>query len=329
MRIEDRHIGLATLILLAGAIAWVSGMMVHKNQQAMRSVTVFFDEMGSLQPEDPVTSRGYPIGKVGTVVWRDGKAVVELLLDEPMILRSKTLIRNENFSLMGQRRIEIVPTKEGSIVGSDYVFRGQFEAGIAEAMHLVAEVRNQVIAVRDLVFLLTQGDSTHPSVSQHTEAILHQSETMLQEVERIANALQPWVHGTLHQVNQMTSDINTATLTTDTLVQKVSLAGKEGISDAHKLLGSLQQQMHSVDQALTDLQAQPVTQALLNDRKLMDDLQAMTQGMRAALELFDSTGNLAITDLQGNPRPLLTLSNINLVGATARQKALEKQQEKP
>jgi hypothetical protein len=148
---------------------------------------------------------------------------------------------------------------------------------------------------------------------------------MLQEVERIANALQPWVHGTLHQVNQMTSDINTATLTTDTLVQKVSLAGKEGISDAHKLLGNIQKQMRSVDQALTDLQAQPVTQALVNDRKLIDELQSMTEGMRTALNLFDSTGNLAITDLQGNPRPLLTFSNINLLGATARQKTLEKQ----
>lgn len=324
MRIADRHLGLFSVFLLLGLIILIAVLMVRKNQDASQHVTVFFDDMGSLQPEDPVTSRGYPIGKVGSVIWRDGKAVVELFLDEPMILRSNTKIRNENYSLMGQRRIEIVPTREGTIVGSDYVFKGEFEPGIAEAMHLMEQVRIQVIGVRDLIFLLSQGDSTQPSVQKFTEDMLTQTESLLLQVETIAQSTGPWIKGALNEANQLTSQVQNITVQTDTAVQKITLQGNQFVEYAQKTLLDAQQKTQSLASVLHQFENNSAMQAILADRELIDKLQGYTSSVRTALNMFDADGNLIITDLNGNRRALMSLSNVNYFGATAREKARKK-----
>ena len=81
MKLSNRQLGALTVLAIVGAGLWVAGQMAWKSRQATNKVIVLFPDMGSLQPQDPVTSRGFPVGTVGSVVWMDGMARVELLLD--------------------------------------------------------------------------------------------------------------------------------------------------------------------------------------------------------------------------------------------------------
>jgi len=321
MRFNDKQIGLLTLVVLFVVGSWVALIMVQKNRAAKTHITVIFDELGSLQPEDPVTSRGYVVGKVGTVAWIDTKARVDLLLTEPMIIREGAVIRNENFSLMGQRRVEITPSAKGTIIDSDYIFEGVFEPGIAEAMHLMIKVQEQVIAVRSIVFMLHDGDANHPSIPQATKAVLDRSEQTLNELDRILQKANPQINGTLAQVNSLTSQAVKITQQTDTTLRLVEKQGHASIQSADQLLADMQKSLVTLIAFLDHLESQPFTQQLLDRKDLIIQVNDLIATLKSALALFDAKGGLKITDENGKPRPLTTFHNVNLIHKTAREKA--------
>lgn len=319
MRLSNRQLGAFFVLILLGAGLWVAGQMVWKSRQATNRVLVLFADMGSLQPQDPVTSRGFPIGHVGTVAWMDGMARVELFLDEPMLLREGTEIRNENYSLMGQRRIEILPNHKGSIVSPDHVFEGSFESGIAEAMHLMAKVRDQVIAVRDLVFLLREGDSSMPSVPQVTEKVISQSEFALAQLERTMNIARPALAKTLKQVDQMGAQAIDLSRQADTTMKLIHTQGRLTVAEARAILASVEHSLQGLILFLDDLEAKPIAQQLLHKQEVIAKASSLVESLQGILKLFDKNG-LVILDENGKPRGLMDISNVNLFGKTARQK---------
>jgi len=321
MRISDRNLGILTIAVIVAVGAWVTLMMVIKNQQATTRLTALFTELGSLQPEDPVTSRGFPVGKVGNVYWQDGHAVVELLLDEPMILREGTVVRNENYSLMGQRRVEILSPLKGSILAPNHIYEGDFEPGIAEAMHLMEQVRLQVISVRDIVFLLRDGNKNTPSIPQATETILSQSELTLNELERILKVAKPKIHSTLIQANELTGQAIRITAQTDSTLRTVESEGHAAIVQAHQILQNASDASLKLSNLLDRVQSEPITQQLLYKKELITQLNEFVTTMQAAMQIFDENGNLKITDENGKPRGIAGLTNLNVFGKTARQKA--------
>jgi ABC-type transporter Mla subunit MlaD len=321
MSLSDRQLGLLTLLVLLGAGLWVSAMMVIKNQQATTRIIAIFDELGSLQPEDPVTSRGFLIGKVGQVSWIDRKAQVEILFDKPMILKQGTTIRNENFSLMGQRRIEININRDGETIDPDHLFDGEFEPGIAEAMHVISQVRNQVIAVRDLVFLLRDGDSTTPSIPGTVEKTLRQSDALLSQLERTLQIAKPKIANTLDDVDYLSNKTIQVSQQTDSALETLASQGTLTIAEAQKLILRVESSVDKLTLFLDKLESQPFSKELLEKKELIEKLSEFVSTLQGVLALFNSKGGLEIIDEQGNPRGLVSLKNINLLGSTAREKA--------
>lgn len=320
MRLSNRQLGALTVLAIVSAGLWVAGQMVWKSRQATNRVTVLFPDMGSLQPQDPVTSRGFPVGTVGSVAWIDGMAKVELHLDEPMLLREGTEIRNENYSLMGQRRIEILPKHDGPIVSPDYVFEGTFESGIAEAMHLMAKVKEQVISIRDLVFLLGKGDSATPSIPQITEMALVQSETVISLLERTMKVARPALLQGLAQTEQMGYQAIDLTKQADTTIRLVHTKGTMTIAETKAMLARVQSTLQDLILFLEEFEAKPIAQQLLQKQEVIAKAASLVESLQSVLKLFDKNG-LVILDENGKPRGLSDISNINLLGKTARQKA--------
>jgi ABC-type transporter Mla subunit MlaD len=327
MRLSDRQLGLLTLLILFGVGLWVATLMVVKSNQATNRILSIFNELGSLQPEDPVTSRGYLIGKVGQVSWVDRKALVEILLDQPMVFREGTTLRNENYSLMGQRRIEITVSHKGRTIDPEYIFQGEFEPGIAEAMHVISQVREQVISVRDLVFLLRDGDSTTNSVPRTVELMLSKSETLVNQLERTLNVARPKIASTLSDVESLSNKTIQVSAETDTILRSINSQGRITIEQARNLTRSVEKSIDLLTVFLDHLESQPFSQELLEKKEIILQLTGFIQTLQDVLQIFNAKGGLVILDEKGNPRGITSLKNVNLIGNTAREKARIRLQE--
>ena len=67
MKISDRTLGYISLVALIGLFAFIAYCMWDAHHEAKTIIQVDFDDLGSLQPEDQVTIRGYTVGTIGTL----------------------------------------------------------------------------------------------------------------------------------------------------------------------------------------------------------------------------------------------------------------------
>jgi|GEM_PF-430506 len=314
MKVTDRQLGLLTILVLLGAGLLVALLMYQKGLKATTRIHVVFDELGSLQPEDPVTSRGYPMGTVGAVKFIHNKAFLELVLDEPIFLREGTIIRNENFSLMGQRRVEIIQSQKGKIVSPDYVFQGEFEPGIAEAMHLISQVRLQVIAVRDLVFVLSFGDKNSQSIPALTEKMLAQSDQVITQLETTVNKAAPKIASGLSQIDKLTAQSVKLVQQTDSVLTEGTLAGEDGIRKSNELLLEVQKALVDINAFLEQFQSQPIVTDLLYKQEMLTKVNALVVTLQDIMKLFDKEGGMMIKDDKGQQRAIMGLRNVHMFG---------------
>lgn len=319
MRISDKNLGYLVLIALLMTLSMVSFLMWNKQRSARDSVWIRFQELGSLQPEDPVTIRGFRVGKITSIRWDSAGALVKISLEAPRIFRTGTVFRNENFSLMGQRRLAIDPSRAGDITPPDYIFQGEFEPGIAEAMHLMDQVKDQVLLVRDIALLLQDGDSTQPSLPQVIESLLHHGESIIQKLDTTLHTARPVVQRTLGQVQSLSQQTIQVTQQADTTIQNLHTSLTLNINEAKQLLQNLHHTLAFLDQALTELEQHPLTHDLLYKRDFIDQIEALTQTLQQAIHKIDRQG-IVLLDENGNRKSMVKLRNINLFGKTAREK---------
>ncbi|HSQ43089.1 MAG TPA: MlaD family protein [Fibrobacteraceae bacterium] len=321
MRLTDRQIGLLTVLLFVALGIWITGMMIKKSQETTHRIWVEFSELGSLQPEDPVTSMGFQVGKIGTVTWLGRRARVELLMDQPMVIHEGTIFRDENFSLMGQRRVEILPNYHGAILPTDHVFQGVFEPGIAEVLHNVVEVRRQVMAIQDVVLLLCRGDSANPSLPHLLGTSLDRSEQLISQLERTLAVAQPRLVGSLDQIGALTDQTVRVTQQADSILQIKTQEGNEKIAQVSQLVGKMQSSVDRVALFLQDIQSKSIYAEMLQKRELIDQLQKYLETLQTSLTALRGNGGFNIVDEHGKTRGLIGISNLNLFGKTARERA--------
>ena len=69
MKLSDRALGYISFIVFACIFGGISFGMWAAHQNVRQTAIVDFNELGSLQPEDPVVLRGYRVGTIGSVTW--------------------------------------------------------------------------------------------------------------------------------------------------------------------------------------------------------------------------------------------------------------------
>lgn len=319
IKISDKTIGYISFAFIIATITLVAIGMWKAHHATRYTATIDFQELGSLQPEDLATLRGYEVGVVREIHWLGDRARVTVHFNEPLRLREGTIFKNVNYALMGQRRLEIIASKTGKDLPEDYIHQGIFEPGIAEALRLIEDVVKQVEALQSMVVLVAQGDSTHPSFSSVFEGYVSKLEGLLQQTESLSKMLPEKLDNVFAVVDTTTKSINTITEQTNHAVNTIDSVAKEKIKTAKYALVKISDETKNANSLIDSFENSPIGELLEND-SLIQKTNALIQSTQNLIKAFNTKG-LDIRDENGNKVSLIRWENINLIGKTAREKA--------
>ncbi|MDR1760119.1 MAG: MlaD family protein [Fibrobacter sp.] len=319
-KLSDRTIGYISFIAIIVILGAVSFGMWKAHRKSVTTIFIAFDELGSLQPEDPVTIRGYQVGQVGNVTWTGQKALLEVQFYEPRVIREGSRFYNKNFALMGQRNLEIIPSDTGKIPAPGYIFEGYFEPGVTEALRFIDDLVQQVETIREVVLLLCEGDSTHPSFPK----VFNEK---ISEIEGIFNTLETFIVKSKIPINALIEELgNTSILVNeiadiaDTSVFGLTQSALEKIKQGNEVLASFSAKITTGAQLIDDIEKNPAIRDILETDQAIRKLDSLTTQINAFLQNLNADG-LNIRDENGKKIKLVRWKGINIIGETAREKA--------
>ena len=326
MKLSDRALGYISLLVFACIFGGIAFGMWKAHQNVHQTAIVDFNELGSLQPEDPVVVHGYRIGTIGSVTWLKDRSRVKIHFNEPLTLRAGTQFNNVNYALMGQRRLEIVPSKTGEIMPENHVFQGHFEPGIAETLRLIENVNKQLEAVQKTILLLSQGDASHRSAQEIYEDAMHSIEDIFAHTEKTVGSLSPKLNKLFKQMNSSTKALSKTALQADTAIKTVAAAANEKISLVDSVIFSLKENAQKTNDIITNIEKGIDNETLLQSKELIENINGFISGLNKAIMAID-TKDLGFKDENGNPIHLISWKNMNIVGDNARDKARKRLEE--
>ncbi len=323
MKLSDRTIGYLTLLTLLLIFAGVAIGMYDAHHEEAKCIYVEFDELGTLQPEDVVVVKGYTVGVVGDITWLGDRARVQIKFTEPIIIREGTQIYDVNYALMGQRRLEIFPSKTGKVLPDDYVHTGIFEPGIAEALRLIEGVNEQLAMVRDMVHTLTEGDSSHASIQKIFEDVLQTVEVTMQNTEKMVASLQPTVNKIFNNVDSTTKVLMDVTNQADTTIKTATKVINEKLAQTEDALKTVSVNVQKANDLIASIEGNPNIDKLLNSTEVIEKTNEMVTKFSELVQAINTKG-LTVYDSTGKPVKLIHFRNMNIIGKTAREKAAER-----
>lgn len=326
MKISDRALGYISLVALICVFAVIAYSMWEAHHEATSIIEVDFDELGTLQPEDQVVVRGYTVGTIGTVRWLGDRARVQIKFDQPMIIREGTQFNNINYALMGQRRLEIVPSKTGKVLPEDYIHQGHFEPGIAEMLRHIENVNSQIEAIREMVHLVIEGDSSHASAEQLLNNIMTSIEGTLESAETNIEKLRPALNQVFAQVKATSEGLVVVTHEADSTAKAISEAVNGKIAMADSALRVLSEGAKRTNDVIDSIESNPLYAKILQTTETIDKVNELVVKINELVKAIDTKG-LKVLDDNGKPVELFTWKNINLIGDNARDKARARAQE--
>jgi hypothetical protein len=324
MKLSDKSIGylsFTSIILIIGGV--VFGMW-QAHRETSNTAIVDFPELGSLQPEDAVTDRGYQVGHVGSVTWLGDKARIVIIFDKPITLREGTVFRNVNFALMGQRRIDIIRSRTGHKLPNNHIYQGEFVPGIAETLRFMENIVTQIKGIQNLVLLIARGNDTMPSVPTLFNTALNSADSIINELETITAEAQPEIKGLLSQTEKASRTVITVSATADSTLHAISSQATDKIGDANQAIYKLSEGIASIDTITQGIETNPVAQNLLNTREQINKVDSLISTINGLIRALN-TKKFALRDENGKKISLITWKNLNLIGATAREKARKRQ----
>jgi len=323
MKISDRTLGYLSVILLLMIFIVVAYCMYDAHHEEATTALVDFPELGTLQPEDEVVVRGYSVGTIGSVTWLGDRARVLIKFNEPIIIREGTKFNNVNYAIMGQRRLEIIPSKTGEILPQDFVHTGNFEPGIAEVLRYIENVNDQIEVIRNMVLLVLEGDSTHQSATQIVEDAMTTVEETVKKADRMLSQLQPTIKNIFAQVSGASNTLLDVASQADTAVKVASDAVNEKIALADSALRTISEGANHTNEIIEKIEQSTLSDELFTSTKTVDQLKELVDKLNDLIVAIDTKG-IKVLDDEGNPVELFSWKNVNLIGKTAREKARER-----
>ena len=320
MKISDRTLGYISLVALFGLFALIAYCMWDAHHEATTIIQVDFDELGTLQPEDQVTIRGYTVGTIGKVEWLGDRARVQIKFNQPIVIREGTQFNNINYAIMGQRGIEIIPSKTGEVLPDSYIHRGHFEPGIAEALRQIENMNEQINAIRELVLLVIEGDSIHEPASQMFQDIIQSVESMLANTERTLSTIQPAINNLFDQVKTASVSLTAVSLEADSAVHNVTEAVNEKLALAENAFKAISDGAKKTNDIIDNIEKNAMYGKILHSSETVDKVNELINKLNEIVNAIDTKG-IKMLDENGKPIKPFTWKNLNLVGKTAREKA--------
>ena len=323
MKISDRTLGYLSLAALVMLFAIIAYCMWDAHHEATTIIQVDFDELGSLQPEDQVVIRGYTVGTVGNVQWLGDRARIQIKFNQPIVIREGTRFNNVNYAIMGQRRLEIIPSKTGAVLPDTFIHKGHFEPGIAEALRQIENVNRQMIAIRDLILLVIEGDSIHVPASQIFERAVHEVEWALENTEKTLRTMQPTLNNMFVQINTTSENLMEVAIQADSAVKELTDAVNAKMTLAENAFRAISEGAQHTNDIIDRIQKHSLYSKVLYSSESIDKINELVTKLNQIVRAIDTKG-LKVYDGNGNQIKAFTWKNLNIVGKTAREKAREK-----
>jgi hypothetical protein len=318
-QISDKKLGYITFCFILALFIWAGIEMILQSKHTLNRISIQFDQVGTLQPQDRIVEKGVPIGRVLSIVYQDKKALVVVDFDQPIKLRTGTIIRNTNYSLMGDRMLILVRSRTGKLVSENYLWQGVFESGIAEALHLMDGVLGNVLEIQYKLVKLLNGDSSSPSLIKEFANLIETTENTLVFIEKQITAIQKPLRNTLIEASNIAKESSKMALVT----QEWML---EQMQTADQLLRQVDEIQSLANSGISDLSAQistiensHIVKKHLETRKTLDQLKIFSAGLYKITQYFLHKKG-GFRDKDGNRVGVVQLKNVNLFGATAREK---------
>ena len=224
---------------------------------------------------------------------------------------------------MGQRRLEIIPSKTGKGLPENYIHTGHFEPGIAEVLRYIENVNEQVETIRQIIYLVTNGDSTHRSASDLVEYVIQNIEVALSNTDRALHTLMPALDNLFKQADVASNNLLEITEQADSAIVTVTGTINEKLELAENAMQRISEGATKTNEIINSIEADPFYSKILYSSETVDKVNELVTKLNEIVRAIDTKG-IKMLDENGNPIKPFAWKNLNLIGKTAREKARER-----
>jgi ABC-type transporter Mla subunit MlaD len=155
-RILGYSLILGVILLLIFLAAFFFREAVHTD----RTIRVHFPEIATLSAGDPVVEAGVTVGVIRSITLENGVPIANLRLFHHRFLSSDSRFVNFSHSLMGARKVWILPGSSPLPLNDSAVQAGLFAPGLPETLHKVQALVDRVRQLRQAMDRLQDTGST-------------------------------------------------------------------------------------------------------------------------------------------------------------------------
>jgi ABC-type transporter Mla subunit MlaD len=152
-----RILGYSLILGVFLLLFFLAAFFLREAAHTGRTIRVHFPEIATLSEGDPVVENGVAVGKVRRISLDGDRPVAELQLFRHRALPEDTRFVNLSHSLMGARKVWIVPGNSSRPLDESLVQPGSFVPGLPETLHKVSGLVERVTRLRAEVEALDSG----------------------------------------------------------------------------------------------------------------------------------------------------------------------------
>jgi phospholipid/cholesterol/gamma-HCH transport system substrate-binding protein len=260
----------AVLILILG-VMWIEKVSFSNK---FVSYTVYFSDVGGLDPGDPITVSGVSSGDVGAVILEPGRVKTELLIGEGVTLFDDCSVQILTIGLMGEKYVGIDPGTSGNVLPPGSVIQGEYKAGMAEAVagfgDVIEELNETVRAFRALVDTEGHGASLGEAIRKIEE--------LSTEILVILRENRADIRSTADNMDKISGDVGDLVGS-----RKETLArGIDDFASAAARFDSLSVSLKNITERIES--GEGTLGMLVNEKKLHEDAEQVLANLNALLE---------------------------------------------
>jgi ABC-type transporter Mla subunit MlaD len=184
-----RPVGYALVLTLLIGLVLAVGFLVHEATRSPRLIRVRFPEIATLGEGDPVVQGGVQVGEVESIRLTGSETLVEIELFHHRPLAQDARFVNFSHSLMGARKVWIVPGGSPLPLDESRIQEGVFAPGLAEMLHKVDSLVVVIARLRDETERLLAGDDPGRSPLAATVLLEGRLDTAARQLDQITGHL--------------------------------------------------------------------------------------------------------------------------------------------
>lgn len=218
-------VSLASLVILILALLFGENVISQKNKY---TATIEFQDVGGLQSGDPVYLSGVSIGKVKSVKLTGRKVLVEVFLQDISEFRSDVSAKISMVSIMGGKKIDIVPGINSGKYNPDNIIIGAESTDFTSVLSDISSMKGDIItsvkridsiavSVNDLLgdpaFIsnlkgtVSSANSVVGKINQFTD--VNQGKQILQNLNEASKSLNDIASGNKADINDIVKKLKT------------------------------------------------------------------------------------------------------------------------